>query len=344
MQLDRPILNRWTHTPWVSKTPVDDRTVGGILDEEVQIGFEGDGPMSSRRLVPLSAGAHELLFGPHRDAARRLITGTLATLDGLEGAANLRGMSMSSDQASFATNLLMSNTEAGFYPDSVAASDPVQFERSMVSLIPSVRAAKAQNTGWLDLGPRVSAKLRGLVEHGAEAPREDATEVALTLLHELQHSITPHDPNTVRDSDVWLEEGVAETLAWWPGQAAALRERMGLPLRAGETIDPWSVPPDSVASTEYRNRHRSIQGLLGLAGVEPRTDDGTIDPGQHDRAMQLLQGDVIDRVPRNLSRAIVRHQHLDESLEPELRQRIVDVAGDPARVDELGAWIEVNRR
>ncbi len=343
MQLDRPILNRWATTPWVAATPVDDRTVGSILDEEVHVGFEGDGPMSQRELVPLSRGAHELLYGTHRDAARRVLRGTLSMLDGLEGANNLRGISLSSDQASFATNLLMSNVEAGFFPDSVATDDEAGFERSMVSLIPSVRVAKAQNTGWLDLGPRVSEKLRRVVEQGTDAPTEDATEVSLTLLHELQHSISPHDPNTIDDAGVWLEEGVAETMAWWPGKAETLRERMGVPLRHGETIDPWSVPTDSVASTEYRNRHRTIQSLLGLAGVEPRRDDGTIDDSAHATAMQLLQGDVVDRVPRNLARAIVRTHQLDDAIEPELRDRIVALDGRPEGVDELAAWLGVSR-
>lgn len=334
-RVDRPILEQWRATPWVARTPVDDRTVGGILQDEVHVAFRGDGPMSSRELVPLTRGAHELLYGTHRDRARTALRGMLATLDGHEGVANLRGMSLSSDQASFATNLLLSNTEAGFFPDSVAASDEAGFERSMVRLIPSVKVAKAQNTGWMDLGPRVSGQLRDVIERGSAAGSAAASEVALTLLHELQHSVSPHDPNTIDAKHVWLEEGIAETLAWWPGQAAALRARMGVAPRDGEAIDPWSVPPDSVASGEYRNNHRTVQRLLGLAGIEPVREDGTVDAGAHRRATQLLQGDVVDRVPRNLARAIGAKHGLDGPAVDDLAERIVAAAGEPAKVDEL---------
>ncbi len=341
LSADRPILERWRATPWVARTPVDDRSVGGILQDEVQIAFRGTGPMSSRELVPLTRGAHELLYGHDRANARTALRGVLATLDGYEGAANLRGMSLSSDQASFATNLLMSNVEAGFFPDSVATNDEAGFERSMVSLIPSVKVAKAQNTGWIDLGPRVSEKLRDVIARGPEAGSAPASEVALTFLHELQHSVSPHDPNTVQERHVWLEEGIAETLAWWPGQAAALRARMGVPARAGEAIDPWSVPPDSVASTEYRNNHRTVQHLVGLAGIEPIREDGTFDEAAFARAKQLLQGDVVDRVPRALARAITKHHDLDRTNVDTLAELIVDTAGDPSAVDALAAAVGI---
>lgn len=342
MPSDRPILDRWRSTPWIARTPVDDRSIGGILQEEVQIAVRGDGPMSGRQLVPLTNAARELLHGHGRDGAQRALRGVLATLDGREGVNNLRGFSLSTDQASFATNLLMSNIEAGFMPDTSAAADAAAFERSMVSLIPSVQAAKAQNTGWLDLGPRVSGKLREVIDQGASTRSEDSTEVALTMLHELQHSVTPHDPNTISERHVWLEEGIAETLAWWPGQAAQLRERMGAPMRRGEVIDPWSVPSDSVASAEYRNRHRAIQQLLGLAGVSPVDDAGSLDPVALDRAQQLLQGDVVDRVPRNLARAIIREHRLDPAQEPVVRELIVDTAGDPSAVDALAKLLGVS--
>ncbi|MEO6866653.1 MAG: hypothetical protein ABI200_01375 [Gaiellales bacterium] len=331
----RPILTTWRSTPWVAQVPVDDRTVKGILNEEVQIGLRGEGPMRERELVPLSAGARELLYGTHRAGAERLFRGVLSTLDGTEGVNNLRGFSLSTDQASFATNLLMSNVEAGFIEDAAARGDEAGFEASMKWIIPSAKVAKAQNTGWLDIGPRVSEKVRAVIEQGPQVRSDDATEVALTMLHELQHSVTPPDPNTIDDRHVWLEEGIAETLAWWPGQAAALRERIGAPGPAGEAIDPWSVPQDTVASQEYRNRHRTVQQLLGLAGVSPHNADGSINGSAHGRATQLLQVDEIERVPRNLARAITRQHSLEPSREPELREQILDVMGDPSALDTL---------
>ncbi|MCW2926524.1 MAG: hypothetical protein JWM86_492 [Thermoleophilia bacterium] len=341
MQLSRPILSIWRSTPWVAATPVDDRTIGGILRDEVQVEFRGTGRMSERELVPLTPAARELLHGPERVAAQRALRGVLATLDGREGASNLRGISLSSDQSSFAANLLMSNTEAGFVDDAVRAGDRAGFERAMVSLIPSVQVAKAQNTGWIDLGPRVSSMLRDVIGRGPDAGRDAANEVSLTLLHELQHSVTAPDPRTIDDRHVWLEEGIAETLAWWPGAAGAMRDRLGVPTRPGEVIDPFSAPPDSVASAEYRGRHRTVQGLLGLAGIEPYDRAGAIDPTASARATALLQGDGIERVPRNLSRAIIREHRLDPALEPTVRGLILDTAGDPSSVDALAELLGI---
>ncbi len=343
MQLsDRPSLERWRSADWVAKIPVDDRTVGGILNDEVQIAFRGDGPMSTRELVPLTTGAHELLYGSNRESAHRVIRGMLGALDAAKGAVNLRGMSLSTDEASFATNLLLSNTEAGFFPDSVGANDPAGFEASMVSLIPSVKAAKAQNTSWMDFGPRVSGLLRDVIEHGADAGGDAATEVALTALHELQHSITPPNPNTIDAQHVWLEEGAAETLAWWPGRAAAMRERMGVPLHAGEAIDPWSVPPGTTASIEYAARHRAVQSLLALAGINPTRDDGSPDDAAFDRAQQLLQGDPIERVPRALARAITREHHLDDGQVDTIAGLIEGVDGSPDAVDSLAKTLGID--
>lgn len=330
-------------TPWVKSTPVDDRSVGDIAREEVQIAFKGDGPMSSRRLVPLTPAATKLLNGSHRTEARRVLEGMLSTLDGREGVARLRGMSMASDQAAFATNLLMSNTEAGFYPDSVSAGDKEGFERSMLSLVPSVQVAKAQNTGWLDFGPRISGKLRSVIEQGKDVSRDDATEVALTMLHELQHSITPHNPATVEEKYVWLEEGIAETLAWWPGRAADLRERMGVPLQEGEVIDPFSVPSDSVASREYRDRHRSIQGLLELAGVGPYQEDGSINKTAYAKAERLLQAGPLENVAAELARAIVHKHRLDEQLRPVIADLILEVKGKPSAVNALAAALNISQ-
>ncbi|MCW2955329.1 MAG: hypothetical protein JWO69_198 [Thermoleophilia bacterium] len=345
----RPILDQWRSTPWVAKTPIDDTPtdpgtpIGELLQRQVHIGITGDGPMGQRHLQPLTPAATEWMHGPHRTSVDRVLRGMLSTLDGTEGVNNLRGISLSTDQGAFATNLLMSNMEAGFFPDSVTANDPAGFERSMVQLIPSVKVAKAQNTGWLDFGPRVSDKVYDMAASGPRAATADDKEVALTTLHEFGHNVTPPDPNTISDKHVWLEEGIAETLAWWPGRAGAMLERMGTPLRAGDIVDPYSVAADSTASLEYRNRHRAVLGLLGLAGVSPYAEDGTIDVEAGTRAQQLLQGDEIERVPRNLARAIVAHQGVDDALTGAVQGLVEDVAGDPEAVTALSDLLRSSR-
>ena len=64
------VLHQLIRHDWLDHEFIDDHTVGSILRDEVQIAFRGDGPMSKRELVPLTAGAHELLYGSQRDSAR----------------------------------------------------------------------------------------------------------------------------------------------------------------------------------------------------------------------------------------------------------------------------------
>jgi hypothetical protein len=346
----RPILDTFQRTKWIADTPVGDPsrarpdsgppppTVGETLPQQIQIAVQGDGPISTRRLVPLTAPARELLHGTHRESADRVLRGMLAPLDAQLGASNFRGFSLATGDAGFATNMLMSNIESGYEPDSVAAGDRVGLHDSLGTMLSVTRGGKAQNTGWADFGPRVSAKVRALVEQGAGAGRDTAAEVALTALHELGHSHTPPGPN-VPNRVVWLEEGIAETLSWWPGAAAKSMERMGVPARPGYEPDPYTAAADSVASREYRDRHRSVLKLLDLAGVQQYDDNGAPNTAGLATATQLLQGDRVDRVPRNIARAIVRHNRLDPAKVPLIADLVAETAGKPAQVDLLAEMV-----
>lgn len=333
----RPILDTFLRTPWVANTPVDDTSVRELLPRQIHIAVRGDGPVSRRELVPITPAARELLHGRHRDAAERVLKGMLAPLDAQQGASNFRGLSLSTDVAGFATNLLASNIEAGFEPDSVTIRDKQQFERTFTNIGRAVveGGVKAQNTGWTDFGPRVSQQVLDLIARGEQAGRDTAAEVALTAAHELQHSHTaPLAPGAPRQL-VWLEEGAAETLAWWPGVAAESMRRMGVPARRGEEPDPFVADPRSVASNEYRQRHRAVLGLLDLAGVQQRTETGTPSADAYRAATQLLQGVSIERVPRNLARAIARTHGLRAEDVPALADLIVESRGEPSAVEAL---------
>lgn len=328
----RPIINDFLRTPWVAATPVDDSTVRDLVPQQVQVAFEGGGPLSTRRLVPLTPAAHELLYGRDRDHASRVIRGMLATIDGREGVSNLRGMSLSTTPAGFATNMLMSNIESGWLSNTVRAGDRSGFERDFTKVAPDALEAKAQNTGWVDLGPRASSKVLDVIRYGAAAGRDAAEEAALTMAHELQHSITPPNPKGIDGRLAWLEEGAAETLAWWPGTASSIMGRMGVPVRDGHDPDPFTAAQGSTASDAYRRYHTGVLSLLGLAGIEMYDADGRANPAGRAIADRLLQADSIDRVPRDLARAIGRRHGLSSADEGALADLIVDSGGDRAAI------------
>ncbi len=337
----RPIIDRWKANAWVANTPIDDRRIGNILDEEVQIAIvPGVAPGQGHSLVPLNKAGRSLLYGEHRENARKVLSGLLGTIDAFNGAKNLRGISLSTDQAAFATNLLLSNTEAGIIPDAVSSGSPKKLEQAMLSLVPSVHQARAQNTGWIDLGPGLSSKLLRLIANGNRASRDDSVEVTQAVLHELEHSKTPPDPVNISDRFVWLEEGIAETLSWWPGRTEKVLKSIGAPLHESDVVDRWSVPREAQASADYRDRHEVVTRLLSLAGVNPFNEDGSPDPNSFIRANQLLQSDEVERVPRALARAIARTNQLDHSLVAPLAALIPDING---KKDAMAAFEELVR-
>ncbi|MCZ4496163.1 MAG: hypothetical protein JWM25_746, partial [Thermoleophilia bacterium] len=111
-----------------------------------------------------------------------------------------------------------------------------------------------------------------------------------------------------------------------------------------DVVDPWSVPDENQASAAYRGRHQAIMGLLGLAGVAPTRDDGSTDPGALARARQLLQGEDLAQVPRNLARAIVRNLDVDPDLTDVVSDLVVDVQGDPKQVRALSELLRTRGR
>ncbi len=335
----RPILSAFQHTPWVASTPVDDSSVAAIVPRQVQVAIVGDGPFASRELRPLTPAARELLYGPHRDRAEQAIRGMISTLDAQVGASTLRGFSLATDQAGFATNLLMSTIEAGIFPDSVSSGDRRRFESDFTSLGRTVQVARAQNTGWLDFGPKPSSQLRSIIELGTRASRADAEEFGLVAAHELQHSVTPHNPTTIADRHVWVEEGIAETLAWWPGVVRGMLERMGAPVPLVDP-DPYMAAPGTTASAEYRARHRAVQALLGLAGITPYDEAGTPSTAAHRRAMEVLQGGDLTGAARRMAAAIGAHRRLPRDEVDAVASLIDGMSGTPGEVVALEQMLD----
>lgn len=316
----RPLLASFARTPWVANEPLDHERVADVLPRQVQVAFRPDA-RGSLQPVPLTPAAHDLLYGPSRDRAQRFFTGVIDAAHAVGAGDALRGMSLSDSDAGFATNAMASMIEAGYVPNSVQSGDRTRFLRDFQGIADATRGARAQNTGWMDIGPAVSAHALRLIRSGPQAvSRDDATELGLVLTHELQHTVTPPGP-AIHDHHVWLEEGTAEALTWWPGATRSTMQAIGAPVPAHDP-DPYTVPPKLLPSTEYRMHHRRVVELLGLAGVSPYTATEEVNPAGLASARRLLQSSHVSGVPRDLARAIAHHQGIDSRHVPEITQRI----------------------
>lgn len=340
----RPILTRFATTPFIANEPLDAERVRDVLPRQVQVAFRPDAPRA-QQVVPLTPAATQLLNGPDRVAARRFFTGVIDAARGAGALTNLRGMSLADGDAGFATNALASNIEAGYLPNSVATGDRARFLHDFQGVADATRGARAQNTGWLDVGPKVSAGIREIITRGPRASTDTLDEVSLVLTHELQHAATPPGPD-IPQHLVWLEEGIAETLAWWPGAARGTLSKVAPAVPAHwNDPDPFTVNPNSLASPEYRRRNQIVEKLVSLAGVEPRTDDGAIAPGSADAARTLLQSSHVSGVPRDLARAIARTHRLDPNVVGPMSDAIAHLDESPDGVAAIERMIaEAPRR
>jgi hypothetical protein len=336
----RPIINTFLRTPWIADVSLGHGTVKDVLPRQVQIGFEGTGRMRDRKIVPYTPAAHELLYGHDGPKARHALRGMLGLLDGTEGANNLRGISLADSAEGYVANRMMSMTEAGFLPESNSASIAAGKQQPFFSAFQKVADTSdkvgATNFGVLDMGPDMSRTFRDLIHYGPEQVGNQAVQqFGRQVAHELTHNVTPAPAKFNDDRLDWMEEGAAEALSYMPGTATRTLRALGVPAKRRDELDPYTADNDRVASDTYRMYRRSIGSLLDLAGVRTFQDNGDVDSRGLQRAQQLLQGESMEQVPKNLARAIVKEHHLrPEDVEP-LAQMIADTRGNSENVEAL---------
>jgi hypothetical protein len=173
---------------------------------------------------------------------------------------------------------------------------------------------------------------------GRQAGTSMVEGVSAVIGHELEHSQTPISPNA-DERFVWLEEGIAETLAWWPGTIHQIADSLGAPLDPNRMPSAYVGEDDVVNNIEYRRRQEAVTGLLSLAGVTPNYANAGGDHTANDAARALLQADNVERVPRALARAIAREKFVPSEDIEALSELIVEVDGKPDRVRELGELV-----
>lgn len=310
MPATRPINGTFLRTPWLADEPVEGTRVRDLIPRQVQVGYGTDRD-GHTTLVPHTPAARDLLFGHDARAARRFFLGLKELADARAGS-RLAGVSFSTGLDGFTVNRMLSLTEAGWLPGStieaIRGGRREAVMQDFQGIADTSQVCHAQNAGFLDLDPTMSTTALNVIRHGArEVGRDPVEHLGLVLTHEIQHSITP-PPRASAGS--WLEEGAAESLAWWPGKVPETLRTIGASLPNPRTPDPWTVPNASRPDMYYRSYKRSVDALLDLAGVEQWNDDGTPNPHGRAQAEQLLQGESVDQVAKNLARAIGRRHRL----------------------------------
>jgi hypothetical protein len=268
----RPILRDVIERPWARDTKVGDSTLGVVAGRALQFQLAGDGPSSSRELVPQSDAAVRLLEGPKGAAIEQALRGILATTDGYESRSSIAGISLSRGVRDFAVNSALNYMErgdvkgwnpAGGVKATGALKEALDGGRQVAGL------AVAQAPDWINLGPFATRQLLRLAGSESKTPGDAMLGTWLTELaaHEPHHTITPPRPADIIKSKYlqsplppelereqatspfeslkplnWLEEGTADVLSSWAGVLPAAASRLGVP-HLDELPDP-AFPED----------------------------------------------------------------------------------------------------
>lgn len=357
----RPVLHAMRTVPWIRSLELGGRPLHELVDEQVQIAFAGDGPLSQREFVPQTTAAARLLDGAEGAAFERVVRGMLSRLDGQEATGPVEGIALAANAAGYAANWSMAELEwegrevgnrileisaETTDEDRATITEALNInERDHAKLddLPAGMLDIAVGHRWLTFGPGASRELLAAANGVSDARR--ASRLVGLVRHELEHRRTSladraqwkpeaHDKSLIErkrlgwdvfgliDDVNWIEEATANVLSRWPGELETT-------LRAAGIKEPF-VPHPPIA---YEAATTALERLLELAGADHATDP----TGR--AADVLLQQTPLPQAPAALARAIAGEHDLGEDAERQLRDRIHHLTSkseifDP-RADEL---------
>lgn len=345
-EIARPSTEAWMSTPWIAGVPIGGRRLGDVLAEQLQFEFVGDGAFSTRAIRPLTPGAAQALEGARGRKLSEVLRGVLATMDGTEGASNLYGISLATDEDGYALNRLMTGTQSGslfvyelprLRVDADTSSEGRDAFAEVVRTWHEERSGTSSGeTGqFVDLGPRISGALLTEIDAEVAGRAPDAarrTDIADILDHELQHTVTPtvvnsgaiNDPDDWWSRTGWLDEGIGEVLTLWPGRSESFLGQIGLPVDRALTTKP--SPP-------YQQATAGVRRLLALHGIN------TNDPAARQSAFELLQGTNGDQLVRALSRSLAERNGLPYRSMLDIERALLATGPDPATFERIDSII-----
>lgn len=259
-------------------------TFSAALDSSARFEITGDGPLISREIIPVTTAAKQLLANKIGEPSLQFLRGMLAAADAREGQQILNAISLSSTPERFVANRIQSNRALG------RVQNKTEIERFATADLPLVAPAHLEDDrilasytrGALDIGPDLSQIIAGTIIGKANA---DSTPqlaplrraAAMILSHEIGHAGSTLGPQEVVDE---LEEGIAETLARWPGSVDELANCVGwndLPI-------PGDDPATYTQARSYDGAVNKVHRILKSVGIDPSNSPRSA-------AEQVLRGD-----------------------------------------------------
>lgn len=314
-----------TDAPWVQDAQLNGKRFGDLLDKQYRFRFTREGDAS--RAVPVSSGA--MLRASLGSSIVREAEAAKHFVERAPGPGQLDGYSVSTSKDGYIANAIAIDMEDASSPLNQREQFPKAFAEAVrrYSELFDQDAPAFWNNGWINLAHTLDGPTIGML-----SKEESGAFKALVLRHELEHAVTPMDldlPSDEFDSDFrklkgvnWLEEGLATTLAMWPGQIDEMIREAGLP--GSKSL--LTSSPNLRAMSIYPPFRATVQGLLEIAGIS------TSDPASHAAADQVLQGASVLRVPGRLADRIVEKYHLPVEDSDWVRTGIAKLGGDPAKL------------
>jgi hypothetical protein len=323
---------------WVRPFEIDGKPLGRLLVSGSRFSIEGRGPLRARRIYADTPPAANLLSGRSEVRAERFLHGLQRLMH--ERGAYVQGISFARSRDGYKANFLISMVQSSWLRpllDQRAVSNE-QRREVLAELVPMAEEGSAGalathrfETHWVDLDPTLTRYLETWMRNPKKVKPKDTLFVAHVIRHELEHSVSAwdgsYDGEAVGSVHRWLEEGSADTLANWPGEAARTARILGLPYpKAAERASWASFDPGRGGYPEYVETMRT---LLLMAGVN------TKDPNSFRQAHALLQKGDVHGTPMRLADAIIDNGRAKPKRRRWLVMKIVNLGGDPSRARAL---------
>ncbi len=311
--------------PFIRDMKVTGGTFGSTITKQVRIDIDGSGPIPTRDVTLQTQPAVRLFSGPRRERALDVLHGVQRILE--EEGALLEGISIARTRGGIEAAAISGVIEE--FPTDGYYNTPA--EKKMVTDVLSAISEDLAGGAyaWYDsriqqivFGPVISKGLHTWIETPKRATPAENLFTAYVVRHELEHAITPGDDDAA--TYTWLEEGTADTIARWPGVAAATARELGMPYP--KRYDKVEYKTDRGGYPDYVD---SLRILLGAAGVQWK------DPKQLDEAQELLQKRELRDVPAELATRIAKRHRLTAVQRIKLERGIRNMSGSPSEARRL---------
>lgn len=314
--------------PFIRKMKVTGGTFETTIVRQVRIDIDGSGPIPTRDVTLQTKPAVQLFNGPRRERAVEVLHGIQRILE--EEGALLEGISIARTRGGIEAAAISGVIEQ--YPTDGYYNTPAE-KKMVTDVLTSVARDLAGGAyAWYDpkiqqivFGPVISKGLHTWIETPRKATPAENLFTAYVVRHELEHAVTPADGDVFEFR--WLEEGTADTIARWPGVAAATARELGMPYP--KRYDKLEYRTSRGGYPEYVD---SLRILLGAAGIDWK------DPTQVDEAVELLQQRELRDVPAELATRIAKRHRLSPAERVRLERGIRRLDGEtPAAARRLVA-------